>query len=234
MERTTVQERDFLDQDPPIRGQKYACVSFVSPEGIIAKKDIFLMGKFLDYIATDVKGMLDNLEAKYSSIDDRQTIRMVRERHEYLWGDKELHSAYNQFMTDANGKHDEEFDATNGFQTSVRGFKIRGVYDSIEESKERAKAIKRYDDKFDVYVAEVGCWCPWCPNPQDIKDQEYAETELNMLMKCYRENQELRDKEYAERKTTKLSEIELERDEWLKQRQQETSVTVDDAGPSGS
>jgi hypothetical protein len=35
------------------------------------------------------------------------------------------------------------------------------------------------DNKFNVYV-QGGCWCPWSPNPDDITDQEYAETNLNI------------------------------------------------------
>ena len=32
---------DLLEEDKPIAGQKFACVSFVSPENILKQKEIF-------------------------------------------------------------------------------------------------------------------------------------------------------------------------------------------------
>ena len=32
---TSVADCDYLEEDPPIRGQNYACVSFLSPEKIL-------------------------------------------------------------------------------------------------------------------------------------------------------------------------------------------------------
>jgi hypothetical protein len=33
---------DLLDEDRPIAEQKFACLSFISPEEIIKKKDLFM------------------------------------------------------------------------------------------------------------------------------------------------------------------------------------------------
>ena len=33
--------KDLLDEDTAIAGQKFVCVSFISPEDIIKKKEIF-------------------------------------------------------------------------------------------------------------------------------------------------------------------------------------------------
>ena len=32
---------DLLDEDKPISGQKFACISFISPETIIKQKEMF-------------------------------------------------------------------------------------------------------------------------------------------------------------------------------------------------
>ena len=32
-------ETDYLDEDKPIRGQNYVCLSFLSPEDVLANKD---------------------------------------------------------------------------------------------------------------------------------------------------------------------------------------------------
>lgn len=39
---------DFLDEDPEISGQKVCLISFLSPEKVIAKKDLFFFQSFLN------------------------------------------------------------------------------------------------------------------------------------------------------------------------------------------
>ena len=38
---------DLLDEDLPIAGQKFACLSFVSPENILKQKDLYYFNQFL-------------------------------------------------------------------------------------------------------------------------------------------------------------------------------------------
>ena len=38
---------DLCDEDPPIAGQKFACMSFVSPEKILKKREIYLFDEFV-------------------------------------------------------------------------------------------------------------------------------------------------------------------------------------------
>ena len=38
---------DLLDEDKPLAGQKFACLSFISPEEIIRNKNLFYFEKFL-------------------------------------------------------------------------------------------------------------------------------------------------------------------------------------------
>ena len=38
---------DLLDEDPPIAGQKFVCLSFISPEDIIKNKELFYFENFL-------------------------------------------------------------------------------------------------------------------------------------------------------------------------------------------
>jgi len=38
---------DLCDEDPPIAGQKFACISFVSPEKILKKRENYIFGEFL-------------------------------------------------------------------------------------------------------------------------------------------------------------------------------------------
>ena len=45
----------FLECDDEIRGQKYICLSFLSPEKVLKSKDIFFFSKFLEFYALDYK-----------------------------------------------------------------------------------------------------------------------------------------------------------------------------------
>ena len=39
---------DMLDEDKPIAGQKFTCVSFVSPEKIVKSRELFNFQQFLN------------------------------------------------------------------------------------------------------------------------------------------------------------------------------------------
>ena len=38
---------DLLDEDKPIAGQKFSCVSFISPENVLKDKRMFFFEQFL-------------------------------------------------------------------------------------------------------------------------------------------------------------------------------------------
>lgn len=227
-----VKEHDYLDQDPELRGQRYACMSFVSPEDVLASKDAFVVGRFMRRVADDVGEMLSNIASKLP--DDhgvQETVRLVKERHACLWSDPEMQAELTLFKGVHGAALDDEFHAANGFKTSVRGFKIRGVYDSVEDAKARAQAVKKFDDKFHVYIAQVGCWCPWAPLPDTIADVEYAETQLNTLVKKYHESQDATSEVYESRKADMMQRMKDERDAWVAARQKDLAQ---ERGASGS
>ncbi len=39
---------DLLDEDPILAGQKFACLSFISPEKILKNREIYFFEKFLE------------------------------------------------------------------------------------------------------------------------------------------------------------------------------------------
>jgi len=71
----------------------------------------------------------------------------------------------------------------------VRGLKVRGVYSSEADAKRRCEELNKLDPDFNIYIAPVGCWLPWTDDPDKAEDCEYANSELNKLMKAYKENQ---------------------------------------------
>jgi hypothetical protein len=103
-----------------------------------------------------------------------------------------LTDEYDEYMFKNKVKLEDDFYAQNNFQTTVRGLKIRGTYSDKGEAEARAKKLQRSDPIHNIYIAEVGKWLPWDPSPHEVKDQEYAEDQLNTLMKKYKENEEAR------------------------------------------
>ncbi len=82
----------------------------------------------------------------------------------------------------------------------MRGLKIRGSYGQKEEAEARAKKLQKMDPDHNIYVGQVGKWLPWDPSPSAIPDQEYAEEQLNNLMKKYKENEEAREQFHKEQR----------------------------------
>lgn len=151
--------------------------------------------------------LLDNISLKFKTNDEiTETVQLLKQRYSYLTSHDELQSEYRCFQSLRSDELDKAFREQCPFQTTIRGIKVRGAYDTIQEATARAKSIAKFDNKFDVFIAEIGCWCPWSPFPDQLKDSEYAETQLNTLMKKYHENREgseelymLRKKEMSER-----------------------------------
>ena len=107
---------------------------------------------------------------------------------------------YDDFIYEHGVQLEDDFYAKNNFQTSMRGLKIRGSYGQKEEAEARAKKLQKMDPDHNIYVGQVGKWLPWDPSPSAIPDQEYAEDQLNNLMKKYKENEEAREQFHKEQR----------------------------------
>jgi len=92
------EKQDFLEVDSELPGQRYVCLSFLSPEALIEERKAFNVCKFLQSYCKEQK-------------------------LEY----KELYSKYEDFTYKFSDKLQRDFDEQNDFQTSIRGLKVRGV-----------------------------------------------------------------------------------------------------------
>lgn len=194
----SVKEEDYLEEDPALRGQNYVCLSFISPEDILKKKDCFIFEKYLKNFSNEMIEFFNNLSNKYEN--DADALNSIKERYEAIFNSDKIQEDYNFFQQINEQDLNKDFYEQNDFQTSIRGIKVRGVFDSMKEANIRAEVLKRIDDKFHIYIGQVGCWLPWNPNPNDIQSQEFTETNLNTLMKKYKENQDKKDEFYESRK----------------------------------
>lgn len=240
----------FLEGDEEIRGQKYVCLSFLTPNrGILRNKDLFFFSKFMEFYEMDHKisatesfimktfnnmqGTLSDVEmdlrnAQFDDVSGAQaTVIALSEKLTKLRGtigrltttDLDAHvkahlsdyresaivESYEKYMIKNRQRLEDEFHKQKNFQTTMHGLKVRGIYSNQEQANARAKALNKKDPYFNVYVADVGEWLPWDPDPDDVKDQEYQSDDLNKLMKSYRENAEKRDEFFEEDKRQKMA-----------------------------
>jgi hypothetical protein len=166
------------------------------------------------------------LEASFPAESDK--IRSIKEEYEYILDTTKINDAYTAYASDNSADLNKEFDSENEFQTSIRGIKIRGVYESLQEAQARCEQLRKLDnDKFNIYVSEVGCWCPWSPNPNDVKDQEYALDSLNTLIHEYEKNVENKDAHFAQRKAYLQERLEENEKKKAEMRESETPEESD-------
>ena len=180
---------DYLDVDDTIPGQNYVCLSFVSPEALMEKRGAFNVCKFLQSYCKDQ-------ELNY----------------------KELYAKYEDFVYKFSDKLQRDFDEQNDFQTSMRGLKVRGVYDTRGAAEARAKKLSTTDSSFHVFIGQVGYWLPWDPNADGVQDEVFQNGQLNDMMEKYQENNINRDIFYEEQKREK---VKAAREEALKKKREE-------------
>ena len=203
---------DYLEVDNPIPGQNYACISFISPDEIIKQKELFLFNKFMNQRCGELeKTCREIIEKSKDDVKNKLQRDLVEALQlEMKYDYDQFKSKYDDFKYKYKEDLDKAFDRVSNRKTSIRGVKVRGVYDSYEQAERRAKQLQRTDRSFHVFVGQVGYWLPWDPNADNVEDEEYLEDELNNLMKEYKKNEINRDIFYEEQKREKLKEAAME------------------------
>ena len=206
---------DLLDEDKPIAEQKFVCLSFISPEKVIENKDLFLFQEFTkQYHFNKTVELLTKysnfLSFKYGlNIDE-----LTNELKEFAESEKEelRHSVkddYANFLDKNEDSLNEDYIKQNGFQTSIRGIKVRGTFPTQQEAELRCKMIRETDPNHDVYVGPVGVWVPFHPDAYKTGKVEHLEKELNELMHEKTKNEEKAKIAFENRvKESKLKAIE--------------------------
>ena len=189
---------DVLDEDKPVANQKFVCVSFISPEAVLKKKEMFFFSKFLQGYSLS-KGMekyhqfLNFLSFKYSLSNED----LLEDFKEFAKDEidslkhNEIDDDYKNFMDAKEDELQDEFNREHNFQTSVRGLKVRGAYPTQEEAEIRCKMLREIDPNHDVFVGPVGMWMPWDPDAYKTGRVEFMEDELNQLMHEKTKNQDV-------------------------------------------
>jgi hypothetical protein len=180
---------DVLDEDKPIAGQKFVCISFISPEKIIKQKELFFFEEFLkkwefsksmekfvqflNFISYKYKLTFDDISKDFKEF-------LTEEQAGFVGGGME--ADYKTFLDQNEEELENSFNTKNSFQTSTRGIKVRGAYPTTEEAELRCKMLRELDPNHDVFVGPIGLWMPWDPEAYKTGRVEYMEDELNQLM----------------------------------------------------
>ena len=197
---------DLCDEDQPIAGQKFACLSFVSPEKILKKREVYLFDQFIKrwdfsksmeryfefihFIAYKYSLKVDTLISDFNEFVKEESSKLQKSG---------IEDDYKNFMDKEEDKLSEKFNKEHAFQTSVRGLKVRGVYGTQDEAENKSKQLREQDPSHDIFVGPVGTWLPWDPDAYKTGRVEHMEEELNALHQEKLKNEELAKKEFEER-----------------------------------
>jgi len=207
---------DVLDEDASIAGQKFSCMSFLSPEKILDKREQFLFdrfveqwdftksmtkfGDFINFISYKYNLNVENLMADYNDFCKEEQQRLK---------ENGVSDDYKNFLDKNEERLTEQFSRDHAFQTSVRGLKSRGNFATQEEAEMQCKKLRDKDPSHDIFVAPVGVWLPWDPNAYKTGRVEFMEEELNKLHQEKIKNEAKAKDEFEKRvKDTKRKAIE--------------------------
>ena len=202
---------DYLEEDPEIPTQRYSIISFISPEKVIVQKNEFYNTKFIEWLEYDwkIKG-LETLMAfiakKYSlKVDDLfKDLEEFKKVHNEAIAKTDIHEQYQIFLLKKEKELETEFTEKVDFRTNVRGVKVRRVFGNLEEAQHFAKVLQKRYPNDNLYIGKVGAWLPWDPSENLMPEVEYAEKELNELMRKYKENEVNREIFFEEEKSERI------------------------------
>ena len=173
---------DLCDEDLPIAGQKFACLSFVSPENILKKREGFLFdefikqwefsksmskfGDFLNFVAYKYNAKIEHLIEDFNEFSKAEEVKLREETFE---------SHFRTFCDKNEESLNLRFNREHAFQTSTRGLKVRGVFNTQEEAEIRCKKLREVDPNHDIFVGPVGMWIPWDPDAYKTGRIEFME-----------------------------------------------------------
>lgn len=207
---------DLLDEDKPIAGQKFVCVSFISPDKILKQKDMFFFERFLNHF--DFAKSMNKFHQFLNFISYKYNLnfeKLNKDYQEFIKTEKDnlidhtIENEYKNFLDQNEESIEKEFNEKYNFETNVRGLKIRGSFPTQQEAELRCKILREEDPNHDIYVGPVGMWIPWEPEAYKTGRVDYLENELNRLMNEKQKNEEKAKTSFEQRvKETKQKAIE--------------------------
>lgn len=202
---------DYLEEDPEVPTQRYCIISFISPEKVLEQKAEFYNTKFVEWLEYDwkIKGIEKYnafLAQKYSlKVEDlfKDTEEFTKVHNADILK-TDIHEQHQVFMLKKEKELESLFTEKVKFQTNVRGVKVRRIFADLQEAQTFARVLQRRYPRDNLYVGKVGAWLPWDPSEHMMPEVEYAEKELNELMRKYKENEVNKEIFFEEEKSEKI------------------------------
>jgi hypothetical protein len=236
--KSSVYIGDELDEDPPFTSAKYIGISFLSPEKIVKQREMFFFEQFVkiwDFNKSMLKynDFLHFMSEKYNlSIDNimNDYKDFLKEEGERLKTDSVLDD-YKSYVEKHEDTLMKQFQKENGFQTSVRGLKIRTpTYETLEEAEEMVKKVRDRDPTHDIYIGHVGKWMPWDPDAYKTGRVEFLEQELNRLHHEKTKNEQKAKIEFEQRVRDTKKKAILENIKLAEKNNNVLTQTIDEDG----
>ena len=228
---------DLCDEDAPIAGQKFACMSFVSPENILKKREGYIFdefiktweftksmskfGDFLNFVAYKYNIQLEDLTTDFNEFSAAEETKLREETFE---------SHFSTFRDKNEDRLNLQFSREHAFQTSTRGLKVRGVFNTQEEAELRCKKLRETDPHHDIFVGPVGMWIPWDPDAYKTGRVEFMEEELNQLHNEKLKNEERAKQAFDQRVKDAKKKAIMDNIELAKKSGNVLTQTIDESG----
>ena len=197
---------DYLRVDEPIPGQNFCCLSFVEP------KNTDLLETRETYFATNfIKKFVENYKTAYDFVKENGEEKLVDEAKKNMDLSLEnIMDKYQFFKSNNLSKMQLEWEnlKPENQETTIRGFKVRGCFPTLQVAQQKAKDLQSQEPAFDVFVGQTGYWMPF--NPQNVNEikAEYDEEQLNQLVKTKIDENEKRKLDFQERKFKEMKDAE--------------------------
>jgi hypothetical protein len=127
------------------------------------------------------------------------------------------------------------FLSDNDNKSLIVGVRFGGAFSTYEQACLQAEKLQSVDQYFNIYVGEGGKWLPFNPNPDSdaVQESQYANKELNNMMKSYMENQEKAKIYHEQRKQEMIRENILENVKTRQENLQELNRELENANKNG-
>ena len=165
----TSNDIDYLSEDPIINNQKLVLMSFLPPKEVDELEFTIPIREVLsEIIKSQIKSIVKTC---LTDNENAETVILANLNEAIIPKVEEYQKKWRK-------------STEKGLWGAV---KVRGVFDDdkdgTDKAKERCVQLQKYDKNFNIYMGKVGCWLPFNPPSEAINNQEYAEKELNNLMK---------------------------------------------------
>lgn len=197
---------DLLDEDQPIAGQKFVCMSFLSPERILKDKQQWMFEQYLKTF--ELRKSLDKFTgflafAAYKHGLDLAQLNAdfedyAREERDSL-ASTDVTGDFKTFAEQNDERLETEFNEKHNFQTSVRSLKVRGSFGTQKEAEMKAEMLRRKDPAHNILIGQVGVWMPWDPDAYKTGRVEYLEGLQNRLMHEKQKSETAAKEQFEER-----------------------------------